>query len=145
MFSIIIPTFNNKRYLELCIKSIKKNSKFNHQVIPHVNIGNDGSIDFLRKLEIDFTHTTYNAGICEGMNKAAKRAKSDYILYAHDDFYFCPEWDQVLLDEINKISHNKFYLSGIMMNNGPLRFDCGNTIDEFDEDKLLKNFKNYNH
>jgi glycosyltransferase involved in cell wall biosynthesis len=145
VFSIIIPTFNNKRYLELCIKSIKKNSKFNHQIIPHVNIGDDGTIDFLKKLKIDFTHTTYNAGICEGMNKAAKKAKTDYILYAHDDFYFCPEWDQVLFDEIDKISHNKFYLSGIMMNNGPLRFDCGNSIDEFDEDKLLKNFKDYNH
>tara|TARA_B110000037_G_C16781101_1_gene367385 strand:- start:75 stop:605 length:531 start_codon:yes stop_codon:yes gene_type:complete len=31
------------------------------------------------------------------------------------------------------------------MNNGPLSFNCGNTIDEFDEDKLLKNFKDYNH
>ena len=145
MFSIIIPTFNNIRYLELCIKSIKINSNFNHQIIPHVNIGDDGTIDLLRRLSIDFTHTEYNSGICEGMNKAAKKAKKNYILYAHDDFYFCPGWDRVLFDEINKIPHNKFYLSGIMMNNGPLKFDCGNTIDEFDENKLLKNFKNYNH
>lgn len=145
MFSIIIPTLNNKRYLELCIKSIKINSDFNHQIIPHVNIGDDGTIDLLKRLNIDFTHTEYNSGICEGMNKAAKKAKRNYILYAHDDFYFCPGWDRVLFDEINKISHNKFYLSGIMMNNGPLKFDCGNTIDEFNEDKLLKNFKNYNH
>jgi glycosyltransferase involved in cell wall biosynthesis len=96
-------------------------------------------------LNIDFTHTEYNSGICEGINTAAKKAKRNYILYAHDDFYFCPGWDRVLFDEINKIPHNKFYLSGIMMNNGPLKFDCGNTIDEFDENKLLKNFKNYNH
>jgi glycosyltransferase involved in cell wall biosynthesis len=145
MFSIIIPTLNNIRYLELCIKSIKINSDFNHQIIPHVNIGDDGTIDLLRRLSIDFTHTEYNSGICEGTNKAAKKAKRNYILYAHDDFYFCPGWDRVLFDEINKIPHNKFYLSGIMMNNGPLKFDCGNTIDEFDENKLLKNFKNYNH
>ena len=145
MFSIIIPTFNNKRYLELCIKSIKKNSEFNHEIIPHVNIGNDGTINLLKNINIDFSHTSYNAGICEGMNRAAKKAKSNYILYAHDDFYFCPGWDKVLFDEINKISHNRFYLSGIMMNNGPLKFDCGNSIDEFDENKLLKNFKDYNH
>ena len=31
------------------------------------------------------------------------------------------------------------------MNNGPLRFDCGNTLDDFDENKLLNNFKNVNH
>ena len=24
---------------------------------------------------------------------ASKKAKNDFILYAHDDFYFCPEWD----------------------------------------------------
>ena len=145
MFSIIIPTFNNKRYLDLCIKSIKKNSKFDHQIIPHVNIGDDGTINLLERLKIDFTHTNFNAGICEGVNIAAKKSNKDYILYAHDDFYFCPGWDIVLFDEINKIPHNKFYLSGIMMNNGPLKFDCGNTIDEFDEDKLLRNFKNFNH
>ena len=33
MFSILIPTFNNLDYLKLCIDSIKKNSKFEHQII----------------------------------------------------------------------------------------------------------------
>jgi glycosyltransferase involved in cell wall biosynthesis len=37
MFSIIIPTFNNLDYLKMCISSIKKNSKFKHQIIVHVN------------------------------------------------------------------------------------------------------------
>ena len=49
MFSIIIPTLNNLNYLKFCIQSIKKNSKFNHEIIPHVNIGNDGTIDFLKQ------------------------------------------------------------------------------------------------
>ena len=145
MFSIIIPTFNNKNYLELCIKSLRKNSSFEHQIIPHVNIGNDGTIKLLKNLGIEFTHTSYNAGICEGMNKAARKSRSKYIIYAHDDFYFCPEWDEILLKEIRKIPHNNFYLSGIMMNNGPLKFDCGNNLEDFDEDKLLKNYKKYNH
>ena len=60
MFSILIPTFNNLDYLKLCIKSIKKNSQFNHEIIPHVNIGNDGTIDYLRKEKINFTYTEYN-------------------------------------------------------------------------------------
>ena len=145
MFSIIIPTFNNKNYLELCIKSLKKNSSFNHQIIAHVNVGNDGTIKLLKDLGIDFTYTNYNAGICEGMNKAAKKSKTKYILYAHDDFYFCPDWDNILLKEIKKIPHNNFYLSGIMMNNGPIKFDCGNNLNEFNEKKLLENYQKYNH
>ena len=49
MFSILIPTFNNLEYLKFCIRSIKKNSKYTNQIIPHVNIGNDGTIEYLNK------------------------------------------------------------------------------------------------
>jgi len=145
MFSIIIPTFNNLRYLRQCISSIKKNSKFKHEIIPHINQGTDGTEDYLISENLKYTVTKYNSGICAGMNKAAKESTTSYILYAHDDFYFCPGWDEALLKEVKKIPHNRFYLSGIMMNNGPLRFDCGNTLDDFDENKLLNNFKNVNH
>ena len=138
MFSIIIPTFNNLDYLKMCISSIKKNSKFKHQIIAHVNVGDDGTKDYLNLNKIDFTFTEYNSGICEGMNRAALKAKFKYILYAHDDFYFCPEWDRVLKTEIKKIGHNNFYLSGIMMNNGPLKLNCGNTLKDFDEKNCLK-------
>jgi len=145
MYSIIIPTFNNLPYLKICISSIRKNSKFNHEIIPHVNEGTDGTKDYLIAENIKYTITNYNSGICEGMNKAANKATTEYILYAHDDFYFCPGWDEVLLDEVKKIPHNRFYLSGIMMNNGPLKFDCGNTLENFNENKLLNNFKKVNH
>ena len=145
MFSIIIPTFNNLDYLKLCIKSIRQNSKFDHQIIPHVNIGKDGTRDFLRNKNIDFTFTNYNSGICEGMNTASKKSKFKYILYSHDDFYFCPGWDEVLKNEVDAIGHNKFYLSGVMMNNGPIQFNAGSDIKSFDENKVLNEYQNFNH
>ena len=145
MFSIIIPTFNNVKYLKICIESIKKNSTFNHEIIAHVNLGEDGTKEYLDKENIEYTFTNYNAGICEGMNKATKKANFDFILYSHDDFYFCPKWDEVLNEEIKKIGHNRFYLSGIMMNNGPLKFDAGSDFETFDEKKLLENYEKINH
>jgi len=144
MFSILIPSFNNVKYLEFCINSIKKNSTYDHQIIVHVNIGDDGTIEYLDKNNIEYTHTKYNSGICEGINKAAKLAKYDYLLYAHDDFYFSPNWDKILHEEVKKIGHNKFYLSGTMMNEGQIKFNCGNTLDEFNEKKFLDEYKNYN-
>ena len=75
MFSIIIPTFNNIDYLKNCISSIQKNSSFKNEIIPHVNEGSDGTIEYLKKNNFKFTHTTYNAGICEGVNTAAKMSK----------------------------------------------------------------------
>ena len=145
MFSIIIPTFNNLDYLINCIESIKKNSKYLHEIIPHVNEGSDGTLEYLKKNNIDFSFTKYNSGICTGMNMAAKKATTQFILYAHDDFYFCPNWDLVLKSEINKIGHNRFYLSGTMVNNGQIKFDCGDNLETFNEKKLLAEIKNVNH
>jgi len=145
VFSIIIPTLNNLEYLKFCIKSIKRNSKLKNEIITHVNIGDDGTIDFLQEEKIDFTHTDYNSGICEGINKAAKLAKFNYMLYAHDDFYFCPNWDEILEKEVKKIGHNNFYISGTMMNEGQINFNCGETLNDFDEKKFLDNYKNYNY
>ena len=142
--SIIIPTLNNLEYLKFCIESIKKNSKYNHEIIPHVNIGNDGTVDYLKKENINYTFTDYNAGICKGMNLAAYQSTKEYLLYAHDDFYFCPEWDLILKNEVDTIGHDDFYLSGIMMNNGQIEFDCGDSVSNFNEKKFLKNYKNYN-
>jgi len=145
MFSILIPTFNNVKYLELCINSIIKNSKYDHQIVVHVNIGDDGTIEYLDKINIEYTHTKHNSGICGGINKAANLAKFDYFLYAHDDFYFCPLWDEVLKNEIDLVGHNNFYLSGTMMHSGQIPFDCGDNIDDFDEKKFLENYKDLNY
>ena len=145
MFSVLIPTFNNLEYLKICIKSLKKNSFYKNQIICHVNIGEDGTKKFLHENNIEFSFTEYNAGICEGINKAAKLSKFQYYLYAHDDFYFCPEWDLILFNEVKKIGHKNFYLSGTMMNEGQISFNCGNTPDVFDENKFLNEYKNFNY
>ena len=145
MFSIIIPTFDNVEYLKKCIESINKNSFYVHEIIPHVNEGSDGTIEYLRNNNIKYTYTSYNSGICEGMNMAAKKSIHDYILYAHDDFYFCPKWDIVLKNEVDRIGHDKFYLSGTMVNNGQIVLDCGSSLETFNEDKLLNEIDEANY
>ena len=145
MFSIIIPTFNNIQYLKKCIESIRKNSTYNHEIIPHVNEGSDGTMDYLKENNIEYTFTNYNSGICKGMNMAAKKANTEFLLYAHDDFYFCPRWDLVLKSELDKIKHKNFYLSGTMVNNGQITLDCGSNLETFDEKKLLSQISNANY
>ena len=140
MFSIIIPSLNNIKYLSKCIESIKKNSKSKHEIIVHVNIGADNTKDYLKENKIKFTHSEYNAGVCEGVNSAAKISSSNYILYSHDDFYFCPNWDLYLYEEIKKIGHNNFFLSGTMFHElEGVPFFCGNDFKNFDESILLNN------
>ena len=48
-FSIIVPTWNNLKYLKICMNSIKKNSKYEHDLNVHVNEGNDGTVEYLKE------------------------------------------------------------------------------------------------
>ena len=145
MFSVIIPTLNNLNYLKLCINSLKKNSSFDHEIIVHVNIGEDGTVEYLKDNSIKFTHTSYNAGIPEGVNKAACIAKTEFIVYAHDDFYFLPGWDKAFLKEINLMPDNLYYFSGTMVQNGQVNLDCGNSLENFNENKLLNKFQDIDY
>ena len=142
MFSVLIPTYNNLDYLKICIESLKKNSKFNHQIIVHINEGADGTLDFVKNNQIEYTYTRENIGMPKALNLAARKAKCDYILISHDDFYYCPGWDIEFDNEINLLDHNKFYLSGTMVGAGQVQFDAGQTAKSFNEEKLIKNLEN---
>ena len=140
MFSIIVPTFNNLDYLKLCLESIKKNSAFNHEIIIHINEGKDGTKSFLEKTNYKFSYSEKNSGVCVAFNQAVKKANKKYIVLAHDDMYFCPNWDRVFQSELMKLPENSdFFLSGTMVQpfESYINLNCGDTIDNFDEKKLL--------
>ena len=141
MFSILIPTYNNLEYLKVCINSIRKNSKFNHQIIIHVNEGKDGTLGYIKDSNLEFTFSDQNIGMPKALNKASKLSKNDFILISHDDFYYCPGWDEELMNNVNIINHKNFYLSSTMVGAGQVSFDAGQTIETFDELKLLNNLE----
>jgi glycosyltransferase involved in cell wall biosynthesis len=145
MFSVIVPTFNNLEYLKLCLESLKKNSNYNHEIIIHINEGRDGTREFLSDKNYITTFSKKNDGVCIAFNKAVKKATKDYIVLAHDDMYFCPNWDKVYLSELRKINEGKdFFLSGTMVQpfESYINLNCGDKIENFNEDKLLKELPN---
>ena len=143
MFSIIIPTYNNLDYLKLCLNSIKKNSKFDHEIIIFINEGIDGTLEYVKNRNLKYIHSKNNVGLCKAMNDGVKISTKKYIVYAHDDMYFCPDWDTEFHNEILKIKEEDFFLSGTMIQpfESFIYLDCGDKIENFDEVKLLKNFK----
>jgi len=97
--------------LQLCISSILKNSSFKHQIILHINEGNDGTREWVEKQHLDHTLSETNIGVCYALNAAAGLATTDYILYLNDDMYVCPDWDKYLWEEIQLMPDKLFYLS----------------------------------
>ena len=146
MISIIIPTYNNIDYLKLCLKSLKNNSLYKHEIIIHINDGSDGTLDFVKTNNLKHTISEKNIGLCSSINKAAKLVSRQYILYSHDDMYFCPDWDKILLNEVKSLDHDNFYLSGTMIeaNSGHIVYNFGTDIDSFKEEELLSKYKDIN-
>ena len=136
--SIIIPTYNNLNYLKFFLKSLQINSKFDHEIILHINEGSDGTLDYALKNNIRHTFSDKNIGLCSSMNKAYSLTTTNYILYAHDDMFFCKNWDIFLTDEINKQDNNSYYLTGtnVSTRHGLINFDCGSTYLDFNEKKF---------
>jgi glycosyltransferase involved in cell wall biosynthesis len=136
--SIIIPTFNNLHYLKFFLRSLKINSEFDHEIILHINDGSDGTLEYALKNNIKHSHSKSNIGLCSSMNKAYSLTTTDYILYAHDDMYFCKNWDIFLIKEIKNQNNNQYYLSGtnVSTRHGLINFDCGSTYLDFDEKKF---------
>ena len=150
MISIIIPSFNNLDYLKLCIDSLHKNSYYKNEILVHINEGTDGTINFLKEEKITYTFSKNNIGLCSACNLISKKSSFDYILYSHDDMYFLPNWDLILIERVKELKDNKFYLSSIMINgdpklNGHLNLRAGDNIDNFDENYLLENYKYLMH
>lgn len=143
MFSILIPTWNNLALLQLCIRSIRENSAYDHQIIVHVNDGSDGSLDWVRAQGLTYTCSPANIGICLAVNESAMHATQDYILYLNDDMYCCPGWDTALVHKLKQLDTDLFMLSGTMIEPRDTRNPCvsvgnyGSDTDSFNEPKLL--------
>jgi len=148
MFSILIPTWNNLALLQLCVRSIRDNSAFPHQIIVHVNDGSDGTLDWVREQGLTYTASPDNIGICLAVNEAAIYATQDYILYLNDDMYCCPGWDTALVDKLKQLDTDLFMLSGTMIEpretNNPCVVvgDYGTEAHTFDEARLLTDLPN---
>jgi glycosyltransferase involved in cell wall biosynthesis len=146
-FSILIPTWNNLGFLQLCIQSILKNSHFKHQIIIHVNAGIDGTLEWVRSSGYSYTYSKNNIGVCWAMNAMRTIVNTEYMVFLNDDMYVCPDWDLELWKEIETLPDNLFFLSSTPLQ--PRKFWCksiispvpiGENLVDFDEKELLENY-----
>jgi GT2 family glycosyltransferase len=149
-FSLLVPSWNNLPYLKLCIKSIRQNSRFKHQIIVVINEGKDGTLEWIRSQpDIDYIFSEENLGICYGLNVCTPLIETDYVVYVNDDMYLLPDWDKVFQDEIKNIPHHAFMLSSTMIEPHDTKNPCaivgdyGDSLESFREEELLETFREF--
>lgn len=147
LFSILIPTWNNLPFLQLCVRSIVQNSTYRHEILIHVNDGSDGTLEWVKSSGHAYIHTPRNVGVCWALNGLRPLVSTDYMVFINDDMYVCPGWDKALYEEILRIGHKRFFLSSTLIQPRPFfskaviaPANYGETAGTFDEERMLREY-----
>jgi len=148
-FSILIPSWNNLAYLQICVQSIERNSACSHEILVHVNEGSDGTLEWVRQKGLKYTYSDQNVGVCFALNSLRTLVTTDYMVFINDDMYLLPGWDSVFDEEISRVGNNRFFFSSTVIQSKPdvlkplsvLVADYGSSPESFKEEKLLAHYQ----
>jgi len=94
-FSIIIPSYNNRNYLNKCIDSVLSQSYTNYELIIVDDGSTDGSYEFLKNNYSNNKQikifSKKNSGVADTRNLALKHVTGDWITFLDSDDYFNSE------------------------------------------------------
>ena len=99
MISIIIPTYNEEKYLPLLLRTIKKQSFKDYEIIVADNNSTDKTRDVAKKFNCKVTSGGLPA---KGRNQGAKVAKGDILLFLDADVYLPSEFLRRSILEFNR-------------------------------------------
>lgn len=89
--SVCIVSYNNLHYTRLCLESVYRNSLYpNLEVIVVDNGSDDGSVDYLQSIVVDYPSlrlilNRHNLGFAAANNQALRQAKGDVLVLLNND------------------------------------------------------------
>ena len=144
-FSVVVPTWKNLEYLDLCYRGLTRNSAVPHEIIVFFNESDKSCKNWAEGKNVLFCGSEKNTGVCPAVNRAAELATTDFICYMNDDMYPLPGWDTALSGYIGLA--DKLWLSGTAIepgNSTPCYIgnrNYGDSPSVFEEEKLLNEYR----
>lgn len=147
--TLIIPTYRNPKYLDLCLRSVVENrEKAETEIIVVVDGFFDESKSVLEKYdEVLYLDLVENRGMQFAINAGVMQAKNPYVFIINDDNVLPKMWDVRLSGEIGRSAYdyaNKFVLTVDQIEpTGPGMFhfpvvDLGQSAESFNYEAFLK-------
>ncbi len=142
MISIIIPTYRNPEYLDICLKSCIEQQHNKNEIIVAVDGFIDESKEVLEKYKekINILDLVNNQGMQQALNLAVMNATNEKIFIVNDDNVFSKDFDLEIesqLKEKNVLTLNQIEPEGPGIFNFPVK-DLGRTPKEFKYDEFIK-------
>ena len=143
MISIVIPTFKEPKYLDLCIKSAILGQTFStNQIVVVVDGTYNENKEILEKWKGKIIPVVFETtmGQPAATNHGVFNSTNRYILIVNDDNVFPMEWDRILIDNYqprtvvapNQIEPRYSIFKSFIIN------DFGQTEELFDLEKFQK-------
>ncbi len=147
MISVLIPSYKNPKYLDLCLKSILETQKNNNEIIVVI----DGFVELSRHIinkykdKVSFLEFDENMGFSYALNYGVYNLTSEYFVVVNEDNVFANEWDVVLEKYIKDWKNSSDYILSInqIEPTGPSIYDFiikdfGKTVEEFKFEEFLQ-------
>lgn len=139
MLSVIIPSYRNPKYLDLCLTSILEGQVNKNQIIVVIDGFVEENEEVLNKHKgIDVIKFPDNQGFQTALNIGTWVAENEKIFIVNDDNVFPKNWDTRIEEQYNPnqiTTINQIEPTGPGMFNFPV-LDCGQTVDTFDMNKF---------
>jgi glycosyltransferase involved in cell wall biosynthesis len=140
MISVIIPSYRNPKYLDLCLHSLTRGQYNNNEIIVILDGYVEESEMVVNKYKgIDVIALPENKGMQHALNIGVWNANNERIFIINDDNVFAPNWDKKLESQYSPdevLTINQIEPTGPGMFNFPV-LDCGQTIETFDMEKFI--------
>ncbi len=104
--TVLVPTFNRRRYLAGALASVVRQSYRNLQIIV-INDGGEDVSDIVNSFgdeRLIFINRKENRGKAHSLNEALLRAEGKYVAYLDDDDIYYPNHIETLLDALENNS-----------------------------------------
>ena len=114
--SIIIPNFNGKQFIKLCLDSIRKQDYSFYELIIVDNGSSDGSVEYINEYypELTLIENKENLGFAAAVNQGIKSSSSEYVFLLNNDVELESDCVSNLLKCIEK-DENIFAVSSKMV------------------------------
>ena len=115
--TVVIPNYNGKEYIEVCLNSIKKQTFKDYKVLIIDNASKDGSCEIIRDnyKEFELVVNNRNEGFCRAVNQGIEMSDTEYVLLLNNDTELHEQFLENMVKEIEK-SDKIFSVSSKMIN-----------------------------